>query len=160
MLIYSFRRLGRSARVAAADGSLGDSPSHFWATECLCGPALLVRRCHGSVRQRPSLGSTVHCHRAPGAADQLAVRQAVCQRQKNDGNDAEAICEAMQRPKCALYWSIQSSSTTSIAFTEFGHGRSTNEPARSCSSEACWPSAESCLSTQSHGRVASFRFLQ
>ena len=144
MLIYSFRRLGRSARVAAADGSLGDSPSHFW----------------GSVRQRPSRGSTVHCHRAPGAADQLAVRQAVCQRQKNDGNDAEAICEAMQRPKCALYWSIQSSSTTSIAFTEFGHGRSTNEPARSCSSEACWPSAESCLSTQSHGRVASFRFLQ
>src|ERR1700674_1396222 len=52
----------------------------------------------GSVRGCPLLGAGTDEVGPYGEADESAIREAVCQEQQNDANDAEAICEAVARP--------------------------------------------------------------
>ena len=47
---------------------------------------------HGSLRQQPLLGEEAHGPGSYGAADGAAVREPYRKNDKNDGNDAEAIC--------------------------------------------------------------------
>ena len=52
----------------------------------------------GSVRECPLLGARTRTARPSGAADRPAYVKPFVKRQKNDAADAEAICEAAQRP--------------------------------------------------------------
>ena len=53
---------------------------------------------NGSLWRRALLGPRDRQARPRSAADEPALRQAIRKSQKNDGNDAEAICEAAGRP--------------------------------------------------------------
>jgi hypothetical protein len=53
---------------------------------------------HGSLCRGSSLGEGFANCRLPGKDDSTPVRQAFCKNNKNDANDAMAICEAMARP--------------------------------------------------------------